>query len=616
MAGGKGFRERHTRPGRFGAVSVRVEARGLTAMRTIGYAVSFPMSNGMNTDVEHRGRFYHVQTEDKGLTNPVVESLAYLEGEIVAARRFTYTELTESGEFSANDLMRSMEAQHQGLIRDLRAGKFDEGVPMPLGHDIVSNRSFDEVVAEFLAEHPELLGQGAEAEDPKPAESAGPILTPERLTRLGGGGLGQRAGRRVESALVFDDRLYVAISHDGVQGTGDTASILGWDRGRGVWNVLHRSSVEPVGVSEPARETTERGRAWHQSADEQIPRDRGCRGLALLRSAADPMPVLYAATLSSWGARILRSADGESFTAVSKPGILDGAVRGAHALVPFRGRLFLAGAAFADAGVWSGPAGRAAVYVSDDPRGGTWHEAVSHLGDRGNRAVLSLAVFQDHLYAGTANPRLGFELWRTAARGAPPFVWEPVITEGAGRFTLNEAAVAMAAFGDALYVGTGLPGMGRDEEHDIGPAAAELIRVHPDDSWDLVAGTPRFSPDGLKVPLSILGPGFDDAANGRFEALAVHAGCLYVGTHHWRSLDAEGSHAEGGFQLWATKNGEDWTCVVRDGQGDALAVGLSCLASSPMGLLVGSASHRREMERSAAVPASGADRGCSVWLAR
>ena len=32
---------------------------------------------GYNTDIEYSGTVYHVQTEDKGQSNPLVESLVY-----------------------------------------------------------------------------------------------------------------------------------------------------------------------------------------------------------------------------------------------------------------------------------------------------------------------------------------------------------------------------------------------------------------------------------------------------------------------------------------------------------------------------------------------------------
>ena len=55
------------------------------------------MITGFNTDVDHQGRVFHVQTEDKGLQNPVVESLIYCGGEIIASRSESYAELTENG---------------------------------------------------------------------------------------------------------------------------------------------------------------------------------------------------------------------------------------------------------------------------------------------------------------------------------------------------------------------------------------------------------------------------------------------------------------------------------------------------------------------------------------
>jgi len=51
------------------------------------------MVTGFNTDVKHDGRVYHVQTEDKGLQNPIIETLIYMGGEILAARRTSYADL-------------------------------------------------------------------------------------------------------------------------------------------------------------------------------------------------------------------------------------------------------------------------------------------------------------------------------------------------------------------------------------------------------------------------------------------------------------------------------------------------------------------------------------------
>lgn len=111
------------------------------------------MITGYNTDIDHAGRVFHVQTEDKGLKNPVVETLIYSGGEIVTAKRTPYDDLTAVGSVAERELQLRMEAQHQRLIRDIRAGNFDSEKPKPFGYNIVSNHTLDEVVVTFLEEH-------------------------------------------------------------------------------------------------------------------------------------------------------------------------------------------------------------------------------------------------------------------------------------------------------------------------------------------------------------------------------------------------------------------------------------------------------------------------------
>jgi hypothetical protein len=108
------------------------------------------MITGFNTDVDHQGRVFHVQTEDKGLENPIVQSLIYCGGEIVASKKDSYAELAESGVYSEDDVLHRMEAQHQGMIREIRNGAYDDEAPLPFGHNIITNRSLNEVVLEFL----------------------------------------------------------------------------------------------------------------------------------------------------------------------------------------------------------------------------------------------------------------------------------------------------------------------------------------------------------------------------------------------------------------------------------------------------------------------------------
>ena len=109
------------------------------------------MITGFNTDVEYDGRTFHVQTEDRGQRNPVVESLVYSGGEIVATRKSPYDALLADASYSEAAILKLMETQHQTLVREIRNGRFDPEGPKPFGYNIITNRSLDEVVLDFLS---------------------------------------------------------------------------------------------------------------------------------------------------------------------------------------------------------------------------------------------------------------------------------------------------------------------------------------------------------------------------------------------------------------------------------------------------------------------------------
>jgi len=108
------------------------------------------MVTGYNTDVKHDGKVYHVQTEDKGSGNPVIETLIYVGGEILAARRSSYADLLSQGS-DEKAVAERIEAQHNRMILDIREGKYDNKRHRPFGEGIISGKSFDEVVVDYLA---------------------------------------------------------------------------------------------------------------------------------------------------------------------------------------------------------------------------------------------------------------------------------------------------------------------------------------------------------------------------------------------------------------------------------------------------------------------------------
>lgn len=83
------------------------------------------MITGYNTDVEHGGVVYHVQTEDKGLESPIVMSLVYSGGAILAAKRASYADLIAAG-FKEAALAERLKRQHRLICAAIKAGRIEE----------------------------------------------------------------------------------------------------------------------------------------------------------------------------------------------------------------------------------------------------------------------------------------------------------------------------------------------------------------------------------------------------------------------------------------------------------------------------------------------------------
>ncbi len=82
------------------------------------------MITGYNTDVKHNNRVFHIQTEDKGESTPIVESLVYVGGEILATRKTSYAELLKDGR-DDKSVQELMEQQHRTMIAAIQRGRFD-----------------------------------------------------------------------------------------------------------------------------------------------------------------------------------------------------------------------------------------------------------------------------------------------------------------------------------------------------------------------------------------------------------------------------------------------------------------------------------------------------------
>ena len=335
------------------------------------------------------------------------------------------------------------------------------------------------------------------------------------------------------------------------------------------------------------------------------------RGMCVFQSPSDREPCLYVSAWSPHTAHapdILRSEDGLHFAPVPRPPF-GPAVRACRTLQPYEGRMHISPTASGTAkGFLQDISSEAVIYTSADLARGQWTAANAEgFGNPDNATVFELATYDGHLWGGTVNSVTGAEIWKTRG-GTPPYRWQQVIGLGAGRGSLNEVGGTLCEFKGALYVAFGIINGGYHRAANIGPAAAEIIRIWPDDSWELIVGESRSTAQGLKYPLSGYGPGFDSLFNGYIWRMCVHEGWLYAGTLNWintmpylavnlwpedvlalvRRWGEEQLLARyGGAELWRTADGIHWEPVTRSGFGNKFNWGIRTLASTPQGLFVG-----------------------------
>jgi hypothetical protein len=108
------------------------------------------MITGYNTDVRHGNRVFHVQTEDKGLGNPKIETLIYVGGEILDNYRSSYEDLLAAPPVSDTAIQGRMDEQHRAVIRDIKNGKYDQTPPDLVEHQAFNDRPLDQAILEFL----------------------------------------------------------------------------------------------------------------------------------------------------------------------------------------------------------------------------------------------------------------------------------------------------------------------------------------------------------------------------------------------------------------------------------------------------------------------------------
>lgn len=86
---------------------------------------------GFNNNVKHRGRLFHIQTEDSGIRHPHVITHLFMDGgRILKTVKTSYAEHIGSGEL-VQWVRELMKEQHKTMFMALRDGKFDHVLEPP-----------------------------------------------------------------------------------------------------------------------------------------------------------------------------------------------------------------------------------------------------------------------------------------------------------------------------------------------------------------------------------------------------------------------------------------------------------------------------------------------------
>jgi hypothetical protein len=79
---------------------------------------------GFNHNIKHKGKVYHVQTEDSGVKNPHIITHLFVGGNILASKKTSYADILNVE--NLQDVVRElMEEQHKEMLRNLINGVYD-----------------------------------------------------------------------------------------------------------------------------------------------------------------------------------------------------------------------------------------------------------------------------------------------------------------------------------------------------------------------------------------------------------------------------------------------------------------------------------------------------------
>jgi hypothetical protein len=212
-----------------------------------------------------------------------------------------------------------------------------------------------------------------------------------------------------------------------------------------------------------------------------VARDIGYRDMVVF-TEADGTQALYilGATAKEYipglpPPRILRTTDGVNFAPIPQDA---GTTLGDLNAVTFRASAVYNGRLY----VTASPSMVGDGYVLEATTPALGNDAFRQVTNS-SLLVYELNVFNGFLYIGAGDQNKGYSVWKTNATGSPPYTLTAVVTGGAGRGSTMASVVSMHVFNNRLYVGAAA-------WYTSLVLACEMIRINPDDSWQVVVGNP------------------------------------------------------------------------------------------------------------------------------
>ncbi len=242
-----------------------------------------------------------------------------------------------------------------------------------------------------------------------------------------------------------------------------------------------------------------------------------------------------------------------------------------------------------------------------------WDVLDNAFGNKRNVGIFTIESFNNWLYVGTHNPLQGAELWKM--EGPDPTAAPVQIMKHGGPRWMNESVLTMQVWNDHLYIGTQASFLGRMIG---GLHPADLLRLDKEDHLEVVVG-----PHSIGGEKSGFGEGGNAymwsmcAHDGWFYVgtYDIVPGLTYMLTHPRYILGMMGIGKKAtseakcltmidlirlrpnkGGDLYKTQDGKTWYCVMTDGMGNPNSYGVRTMASANGRLFLGMANPYEGLE--------------------